>query len=169
MNTQDTSNPLAHESAIGEQEFRLRMDFYWQAIAVYALSLIFYAAARGSIGDGSITLTLRDPIVIVLGGLVLGSCAWSLGNWYMRRAIIIGDSYIRFTNRFRSRSFERSDIEIIAVGRQKMLKVRGVYKLVKIRLRSRRRPLRIRPSLYEREAELVQSLIQLKRRLSASQ
>ena len=168
MNGQETPHILSQESDVGEQEFRLRMDFYWQAIAVYALSLIFYAAARGSIGDGSITLTLRDPIVIVLGGLVLGSCAWSLGNWYMRRAIIIGDTYIRFTNRFRSRTFQRADIEIIAVGRQKMLKVRGAYKLVKIRLRSRRRLLRIRPSLYEREAELVQALLQLKRRLSAS-
>jgi hypothetical protein len=48
-----------------------------------------------------------------------------------------------------------------------MLKVRGVYKLVKIRLRSRRRLLRIRPSLYEQEQALVQSLIALKRQLAA--
>ncbi|MFY7997781.1 MAG: hypothetical protein ACOVSW_04195 [Candidatus Kapaibacteriota bacterium] len=150
-----------------EQEFPLRMDFYWQAIAVYALALICYALIRGTVWDGSITLTLRDPIVVVLGVLVLGSCLWSLGNWFMRRSIVVGDAYIRFTNRFRSRTFQQTDIDVISIGKQKILKVRGVYKLVKIRLRSRRRLLRIRPSLYQHEQELVQTLIALKRRIAA--
>lgn len=167
MNAHETIEPSPRQEIPLEQEFQLRMDFYWQAIAVYALALICYALVRGTVWDGSITLTLQDPIVIVLGALVVGSCIWSLGNWYMRRSIIIGDSYIRFTNRFRSRTFQQKDIDVISIGRQKMLKVRGVYKLVKIRLRSRRRLLRIRPSLYEQEQALVQALIILKRRLAA--
>jgi hypothetical protein len=167
MDAHETIEPSLREQTLSEQEFPVRMDFYWQAIAVYALALICYALVRGTVWDGSLTLTLRDPIVIVLGGLVIGSCLWSLGNWYMRRSIIIGDSYIRFTNRFRSRTFQQKDIDVISIGRQKMLKVRGVYKLVKIRLRSRRRLLRIRPSLYEQEQALVQSLIALKRQLAA--
>jgi hypothetical protein len=167
MDAHETIEPSLREQTLPEQEFPVRMDFYWQAIAVYALALICYALVRGTVWDGSLTLTLRDPIVIVLGGLVIGSCLWSLGNWYMRRSIIIGDSYIRFTNRFRSRTFQQKDIDVISIGRQKMLKVRGVYKLVKIRLRSRRRLLRIRPSLYEQEQALVQSLLALKRQLAA--
>jgi hypothetical protein len=167
MDAHETIESSLREQTLSEQEFPVRMDFYWQAIAVYALALICYALVRGTVWDGSLTLTLRDPIVIVLGGLVIGSCLWSLGNWYMRRSIIIGDSYIRFTNRFRSRTFQQKDIDVISIGRQKMLKVRGVYKLVKIRLRSRRRLLRIRPSLYEQEQALVQSLIALKRQLAA--
>ncbi|MBD1207361.1 MAG: hypothetical protein H9535_02945 [Ignavibacteria bacterium] len=167
MNAHETIESSSHEQTLHEQEFPVRMDFYWQAIALYALALICYALVRGTVWDGSLNLTLRDPIVIVLGALVIGSCFWSLGNWYMRRSIVIGDSYIRFTNRFRSRTFRQHDIDVISIGRQKMLKVRGVYKLVKIRLRSRRRLLRIRPSLYEQEQALVQSLIALKRQLTA--
>lgn len=167
MNASETLEQTPRQETPTPQEFSLRMDFYWQAIAVYALSLICYALVRGTFWEGSLTLTLRDPIVIVLGALVLGSCLWSLVNWFMRRSIVVGESFIRFTNRFRSRTFQQHDIELISVGRQKMLKVRGAYKLVKIRLRSRRRLLRIRPSLYDNEQELVQALIILKRRLLA--
>jgi hypothetical protein len=167
MNASETLEYTARSHNPTEQEFPLRMDFYWQAIAVYALSLICYALVRGTFWDGSITLTLRDPIVIVLGALVLGSCVWSLGNWFIRRSIIVGETYLRISNRFRTRTFQQGDIDIISIGKQKMLKVRGAYKVVKIRLRSRRRLLRVRPSLYDREQELVQALIVLKRHIAS--
>lgn len=151
-----------------EQEFRYRLDFYWQAVAVYALALIAYALVKGSIIDGSFTITLHDPIVIVLMAVVGISCLVSLVAWFMKRTITIGADYIRFRNRFRTRTFSRKDIHAIALGKQKLVKVRGSYRVAKIRLAHRRRLLRIRPSLYEQEQELVQALVSLKRRIGTA-
>jgi hypothetical protein len=168
MNDTATIPPPNDLNTAPEQEFRYNMDFYWQSVAVYALALIAYALVKGSIIDGSFTITLHDPIVIVLIAVVGISCIVSLAAWFMKRTITIGADYIRFRNRFRTRTFSREDIHTIALGKQKLVKVRGSYRVAKIRLAHRRRLLRIRPSLYEQEQELVQALISLKRRISAA-
>jgi hypothetical protein len=165
MNTDDTLE-MPDIETVPEQEFRYRLDFYWQAVAVYALVLIACALVRGTIIDGSFSVSLSDPVVAVMGALTLGSCVISLVNWFMRRSLVIGENYIRFANRFRTRTFRHSEIALISLGNQKLVKVRGAYKVAKVRLTNRRRLLRIRPSLYEHEHELVQALVALKRRLS---
>jgi hypothetical protein len=165
MNVLETISPSPVPAATPEQEFSYRLDFYWQAVALYAIALIAYALIKGTIIDGSLTLTLHDPVVIVLGVVVGMSCLVSLANWFMKRTITIGANYIRFGNRFRTRIFSENDIVQISLGKQKLLKVRGSYKLAKIRLANRRRLLRIRPSLYAQEQELMQALIALKRRI----
>jgi hypothetical protein len=175
MNVLETISPSApllpeHQSEnqsvnLREHEFRYRLDFYWQSVAMYAIALIAYALVKGSIIEGSLTLTLHDPVVIVLSLVVGISCFVSVANWFMKRTIIIGEDYIRFRNRFRTRTFSRTDIVQLSLGKQKLLKIRGSYKLARIRLVNRRRLLRIRPSLYEREQELMQALSALKRRI----
>ena len=165
MNAIETISPQPSSATEPEQEFSYRLDFYWQSVAMYAIALIAYALVKGSIIDGSLRLTLHDPVVLVLAVVVGISCVVSLANWFMKRTITIGADYIRFRNRFRTRTFARSDIMQISLGKQKLLKVRGSYKLAKVRLANRRRLLRIRPSLYAQETELVQALISLKRRI----
>jgi hypothetical protein len=165
MNTGETLENLDVET-IHEQEFHYRLDFYWQAVAVYALALIACALVRGTVIDGSFSVSLSDPVVSVMGFLTAGSCMISMVNWFMRRSVVIGEDYIRFANRFRTRTFTRSEIALISLGKEKLVKVRGAYKVAKIRLTNRRRLLRIRPSLYQDEHELVQALFALKRRLS---
>ncbi|MCS6808743.1 MAG: hypothetical protein RML40_08775 [Bacteroidota bacterium] len=166
MNAIESIEYTTYNPHSGELSFPLRMDFYWQAIAVYAIALLCYILIRGTFWDGSIDVILHDPIVLVLGFLVALSCAWLLGNWFMQRSLVLGSSYICLRNRFRTRIIDFCEIEAISIGKQKILRVRGMYKVIKIRLRSRRRLLRIRPSLYEREQELVQALSTLKRRIA---
>ncbi len=148
-----------------EQEFAYRLDFYWQAIAVYAVALLVYALLKGSISAGALTLALYDPIVLLLGAVVLLSALTSVINWYMRRSVVVGETFIRFRNRFRTRTFYSNEIISIATGRKKLTRLGGAYRMVRIRLVHRRRILRVRPSLYEREHELMQALLVLKRRL----
>jgi hypothetical protein len=166
MNVYETISQPTSEAEL-EQEFRYRLDFYWQAIALYALALIGYALMRGTVLNGSLSVALHDPVVLVLGTLTLGSCGVSVANWFMRRSVVIGKDYIRFANRFRTRTFNRSELALISLGKQKLVKVRGAYRVAKIRLTNRRRLLRIRPSLYEHEHALVQALFALKRRISS--
>lgn len=167
MNTTATISSEQHLQTSPEQEFRYRLDFYWQSVAVYALALIVYALVKGSIIDGSFTLALHDPVVIVLSVVVGISCIVSFMAWFSKRTITIGTDFIRFRNRFRTRTFSKEIISNIALGKQKLVKVRGSYHVAKIRLSNRRRLLRIRPSLYEQEQELVQALVSLKRRIAS--
>jgi hypothetical protein len=149
-----------------EQEFQYRLDFYWQAIALYASALLLYAFFKGSITEGTITIQLRDPVVMALGVVVLGSAAFSVVNWYMRRSVVVGENFIRFRNRFRTRTFDRREILSLSFRKRKIANVGGAHQMVKIRLANRRRLLRLRPSLYNNDLELVQMLIALKRRIA---
>lgn len=150
------------------KEFQYRLDFYWQATAVYAVALLMYALLKGTISAGSLTLELFDPIVLLLGTVVLISAFASLVNWYMQRSLEIGETFIRFRNRFRTRTIDLHDIQTLGTGKKRRKQL-GSYKIIKIRLHKRRRFLRLRPSLYEHENELVQALLQLKRRLQEIQ
>jgi hypothetical protein len=161
----DISTPhSAQESR--EQEFHYRLDFYWQAIALYASALLLYAFFKGSVLEGTLTIQLRDPVVMALGVVVLGSAAFSLVNWYIRRSVVIGANFIRFRNRFQTRTFDSREIQSLSFRKRKIANVGGAYHLVKIRLLNRRRLLRLRPSLYNNDVEMVQMLVALKRRIA---
>lgn len=151
------------------KEFTYRLDFYWKAISFYAVALILYGLARGiangSLSEGRVEVVLYDPLLILLFIFVAGSALTLLINWYMRRSIIVGQDFISFRNRYRERTIHLSDITRMAIGREKLIKVRGAFKLVKIRLASRRRLLRIRTSSFHNEQELVQALAALKKKL----
>jgi hypothetical protein len=147
-------------------EFRHRLDFYWQSTAVYAMTLIAYIIVRAlwesSLQGGQISIVLTDPVVVLLGSFVVGSTVVLLFNSAMKRSIIVTDEGITFTSRFHERTFLRSDIERISLGRDPRIRVRGVFSVVKIRIVGRRRTLRIRPALYTNEHELVASILTLR-------
>lgn len=138
---------------------------------MYAVALILYGLVRGVMGglpDATIKIVLLDPVLILLFAFVAGSSLALLVNWYMRREIIVTDNAIIFKNRFRERTIPLSSIDRIQIGREKIIKVRGAYKLVKIRLNTRRRLLRIRTSSFNNEHALVECLTNLKNSLSNS-
>lgn len=149
------------------EEFFYRLDFYWQAVAIYAVAIVVYALVRGTIESKNLTLALDDPVVILLVCIIIFSASTLLVNWYMRRSIVIGPGFIRFKNRLRERTFTIGQVKSISIGRYRRSKVRGTAKVVRIRLQQRRLPLRIRPSLYDREEELTRAIIHLKKSLSA--
>ncbi len=151
-------------------EFRYRLDFYWKAISFYAVALIAYAMVRGlreTWTSGRLELALLDPLLILLFAFVLGSTITLGIAWFMQRSITIGENEIVLRNRFRERHIPISDILRIGIGREKIFKVRGAFKVVKIRLNSRRRLLRIRTSSFNEEQELVQALRALRARIQS--
>lgn len=144
-------------------EFRYRLDFYWQSMAVYAVTLIVYIVVRAlwesTLQSGLVNIVLTDPVVVLLGSFVLISTIGLIVNAIARRTIIVTDEGITFTSRFHERTFVRSEIERLAVGRDHRIRVRGVFSVVKIRIVDRRRLIRIRPALYENEHALVSALL----------
>ncbi len=149
-----------------EKRFDQRLDFYWQYLSVYAIILVAYSILKGSIKEGSITIAVSDPIVILLSALVIFSLVSLLYNLYKRRSITTGPDYIIFHSRFGTKQFFLKDIKSISVGREKMIKVRrGMYKVIRMRVASRRMAIRIRPSLFWKELKLVEEIARLKKDL----
>jgi len=148
-----------------DKEFYYRIDFYWQAIAVYAVALVLYSLLRGTIDSGQLSITLHDPIVVLLAIFVITTAIGAGISRFMNRRIIITSEGITLRNRFRERVFHKNDILRISFGRERRSR-EGAYRIVKVRVASRRRLLRIRPAGFDNERALTHALSQLKRGLT---
>ncbi|MBK9249950.1 MAG: hypothetical protein IPM69_18050 [Ignavibacteria bacterium] len=148
-----------------DKEFYYRIDFYWQAIAVYAVALVLYSLLRGTIDSGQLSITLHDPIVVLLAIFVITTAIGAGISRFMNRRLIFTANGIILRNRFRERIFHKNDIQRISFGKERPSR-EGAYRIVKIRIAGRRRLLRIRPAGFDNERELTRSLTQLKRSIS---
>lgn len=144
--------------------YRYKVDFYWKSLAMYGAALMMYAVLKGTIEEKTLSITLTDPIVILLACFVLISSLSLIVNHHARRVILINDGSITFQNRYRSRTFTLKDIRSIILVKDKRFRV-NTLSAIKIGLHGRRRPLRLRPSLFEHEESLIQDMKQLKQKL----
>lgn len=148
-----------------EKAFSRRLDFYWKYIAVYTLAMIFYAMIKGTIEDRSLTVMLIDPVVILLAVFTFLTAIGLFIETSKKKMIVIGSDYVIFSNRFRQRKFTKDDIARIYIGRENA-KYSGKFRIIKLKLKNRKRPIIIRPSSYWNEKKLISSFIQLKRKIS---
>lgn len=153
---------MAQTPKLEEKVFSHRIDFYWQAIAMYSVALVAYSLLRGTIAEGQLSVTLKDPIVLLLGAFVVVTGIGALISQYMKRKIIVRDDAIIIRNRFREKIVTLSQIQRISFGREKRFE-RGAYRIIKVRIAERRRLMRIRPSAYDNEPGLVTALLHLKK------
>ncbi len=139
------------------KHFRRRFEFYYQSVAVYAVALIVYAIIRGTFSGGEFRIVFKDPIVYVFV-IVLGySVIVLVFNLLYQRDVVVGDDSIIFQNRFESRAIKLEDIEWIQVGRAKRVKVRGSFRVIKIKLRDQMRAIRINPVHFHAERDLTET------------
>ena len=149
--------------------FHVRVDQYWQSVAVYAITLIVYVLVKAmwetTLQTGIVHVVLTDPIVVLLGAFVLASIIALVVTTLSRRTITITEDGIAFASRFHERVFKREEIEKIILGRDKRIRVRGVLGHIRVYIRGRRRPLRIRPAVYDQEQLLIAALMQLRHQI----
>ena len=148
-----------------QKKFSRRLDFYWKYIAVYALAIIFYAMIKGTIEDRSLTLMFVDPVVILLAVFIVLTALGLLIESSKKKEIIVGDNFVIFSNRFRQRKFTKNEIVRIYIGRERA-KYTGKFRIIKIKLKQRKRPIIVRPSSFWNENELVTAFAKLKRNIS---
>ena len=148
-------------------EFRAQHDPYWKSVAVYAVTLILYVIIKAlwesTLQQGIVNVVVADPIVVLLGVIVLVSALSLIANIVSKRSIIVSEDGITFISRFHSRTFSLDEIESISIGRDRRVRIRGALSMVKIRIRDRRRALRVRPAVYENEQSLVAALLSLRK------
>lgn len=147
--------------------FHVQLDFYWQSIAVYAVTLIVYVIVKSmyysQLQQGLVVVVLRDPIVVILGAFVGLAVTALIAEIVSERAIVVGPDFITFVNRFRQRTFMSDDIDRIIIGKDRRARVRPRTPVIRMHIKDRRRPLRIRPSLSDNEEELVSMVLALRR------
>ncbi len=148
-------------------QFKVRIDPYWQSVAVYSVTLILYVVIKSlwdtTLQSGIVNVVLTDPIVVLLGLFVLVSIGALITTALADRSIIVAEDGIAFVSRFHERTFTLEEIESISIGKDKRVRTRGVLSLIKISIKDRRRPLRIRPAVYDNEHQLVSALLTVRR------
>ncbi|MFN4909043.1 MAG: hypothetical protein ACK475_03955 [Bacteroidota bacterium] len=146
--------------------FSVQLDFYWQSVAVYAVTLICYVIIRAlyfsQLQEGLLVVVVNDPVVVVLGLFVALSVIALVVEMIMDRVIIIGPDFITFVNRFHERTFTSDEIDRIIIGKDRRVRVRPTTPIIRLYIKERRRPLRIRPALSDRENELVSAVLALR-------
>lgn len=147
-------------------EFKVSLDFYWQSIAMYAITLLLYIVVKAlwdsTLQQGIVNVVLKDPVVVLLGAFVLISTISLVINSISGRTIIVADDSITFMSRFHKRTFGGEEIAKITLGRERRTSVRGMFSVVRIYVKGRRRALRIRPAVYGDEQGLVSALLMLR-------
>ena len=148
------------------QTFTQRLDFYWQFFGVYAVALIVYSALKGSLVNYTFSIVLKDPVVILLAFFIFITVISFALNFYKKRSIIVGINYIIFKSRLGEKKYFFDDILRIAVGKEKVMRIKKRYPVIKISLKNRRRIIRIRPSSFWNDKELVHAFTHLKKQFS---
>ena len=147
--------------------FKVRLDPYWQSVAVYAVTLLIYVAVKAmwdtTLQRGIVNVVLTDPIFVLLGVFIIVSLVALIVNSITRRSILVKDDGITFRSRFHERTFTLGEIEKIVVGRDRRIRIRGMLSMIKVHIKGRRRALRIRPAVFEDETELVSALLTLRK------
>jgi hypothetical protein len=146
--------------------FRMQLDFFWQSVAFYAVTLIVYVMVKAlydkTIQMGLVNVVLTDPVVVILGLFVVLSVASLIINSVSKRTIQVSGNSITFLNSLRRRTFELDEIEKIIIGKDRRRRASALTLTIRIYIKGRRRPLRILPALYDNEQDLIQSILALR-------
>ena len=143
------------------------MSFYYQSTIIYLVVLLIYVIIRGEFVGGSYILVTKDPIIYFFGIIVLVSIAALLFNLYKNRYLEISDNAITFVNRFKTKTILLEQIILLNLFREREGIPNRAFRLVRISLKNRKRPVIIRPYDYENENELIKIFQDLKNKLES--
>jgi hypothetical protein len=142
--------------------FKYNMSFYYQSTIIYFVVFIIYAIIRGEFFEGSFILITKDPIIYFFGIIVMVSLISLLYNLFKNKHLEISSGGISFVDRFKSRVFNKEEMSSISISRRRDSSKKNVFRLIRIKLKNRRRPLIIRPYDYENENDLINRIQELK-------
>jgi hypothetical protein len=143
------------------------MSFYYQSTIIYMIVFIVYGIVRGEFYEGSFRIITKDPIIYFFSIIILVSIAAMLFNLYKNRHLEISAKGIAFINRFRTKSIALNEVADIKLFRERKENAARSFRLIRIRLKNRKRPLIIRPYDYENENDLIKDFETLKLKLES--
>jgi hypothetical protein len=156
---------MTDEQLKNKSRFKYNMSFYYQSTIIYFIVFAVYLVVRGQFIDNSYTLVTKDPIIYLLAVIVIISVVALIFNLYRNRYIEFDTEGIAFSDRFKSRLINKNEISEIKLSKDRRYPKSNVLRFVRLKLKTRRRPVIIRPSDYENESELIKRFHQLKTEL----
>src|SRR6185312_4550900 len=140
-----------------KNEFYYKLDFLYQSIAVYAGTLVIYLLIRSFFATKEFPLVWQDPILYLLCAITLISVFALFYNLLLRRRIVIEDDKLHFISSLQEHVVQKGDIRYIRFGRERRMHTPAT-RVIKIGLKSRRRPIRIRPFNFQDASKLIHLL-----------
>ncbi len=156
MNT-DELNP--------KETFKYNMSFYYQSTIIYFVVFALYLVIRGEFVEETFTLITKDPIIYLLGAIVIISLVSLLYNIYKNKYMEISGEGIAFVTRFGKKLIPLDQIKRIKISRQRERVQNHAFRLVRIKLKNRRRSVIIRPYDYENEDKILRKFELLEARI----
>lgn len=147
---------------VKNNKFKYNMSFYYQSTIIYFVVFALYLIIRGQFVENSYTLITKDPIIYLLALIVIISLFSLIYNLIRNRFIEFTEEGIAFSDKFKSKLIAKKDIVEIKLSKDRRYQKPNLLKFIRIKIKSRRRPIIIRPSDYENEHELVKRFHQLK-------
>jgi hypothetical protein len=145
--------------------YRYNMSFYYQSTIIYLVVFLIYIIIRGEFIEGSYILVTKDPIIYFFGIIVLVSIIALLYNLYKNRHLEISEDSISFVNKFNTKTISLNQIAYIKLFKEREGKSNRAFRLIRIILKDRKRPVLIRPYDYENENDLIVDFQNLKNKL----
>jgi hypothetical protein len=121
---------------------------------------------RGEFVEGSYKLMTNDPIIYFFAIIVSVSLISLLYNLYINKYLEITGEGFAFVNRFAKKTFEFDQLVEIKISYPRRMARNRAFRLIRIKLKFRRRPVIIRPYDYENEEEMINMFIELNKKLS---
>lgn len=132
-------------------EFYQRVDFYWQSFSIYTLALIVYALFQSSIAQSLITVRADDPIIIILSIIAITSFFIALYANLTKSTIQVYPDKLTVVNKFTTIEIPFSSIRLMKFQERKLGLTQRTFGVVKIWIKSRNRPISIKPALFTKE------------------
>jgi hypothetical protein len=149
------------------ETFKYNMSFYYQSTIIYFIVFALYLLIRGEFVEETFTLITRDPIIYLLGIIVIISLVSLLYNLYKNKYLEIDPDAISFVTRFGEKKILLSQVKRIRISKQRQRMGNHAFRLVRIKLKNRRRSVIIRPYDYENEDKLLKKFEDLKAKVEA--
>ena len=136
-------------------------------IRVYFVVFAVYLIIRGQFIEDSYTLITKDPIIYLLAIIVFISVGSVVYNLYLNRYIEFSINGVSFCDKYKVRLIDKNEIVEIKLSKDKRYNKPNMLKFIRLKLKSRKRPVIIRPSDYENSDELIKRFYQLKLELES--
>lgn len=131
-------------------------------MTVCLVILVLWTGMRLTIGNDLIKDFIEDEVVLFLIFLITISGLSFLYNVFKNKTIIIDDKHIIFKNRFGEFKILIDDIEFVRFGRERLFQFKEKMRVIKIKTKSRKRLITVKPSRYLEEFDLYETLLKIK-------
>jgi hypothetical protein len=139
-------------------EYKYKLDFYYQQMLMYLVTMLLYVGIRGWVIDEQFHFVIRDPLLFIFAFFVIQAFVMLVLNKIRDRKIVVTDRAIVFHHKFGEQQVAFGDIEWMHIGKERGVRTAGKMQVVILKVRGSRRAYRVRIGRYEREKELLAAM-----------